>query len=102
MSRISTDLDCARDIITTYHQVNDSQAQGRIIQQTRLFQRNKELEQELGDLKEKYFVLQHALSDRDERLSRLNRQLIDRTLNMARLQEDYENAIYQLTSKKEG
>jgi predicted nucleic acid-binding Zn-ribbon protein len=96
------DVDCAKAILKTYHQVNDTPSNQNRIQRLKLGQKTKELEHELSALKEKYTLLQNELSNRDERLSRLNRQLIDRTSHMERLQEDFENAIYQLTNRKEG
>lgn len=101
MSNISTELDCARAILTTYHQVNDAPSNQNRLFRSKLHQKNKELEQELQGLKVKYTMLQNELSNRDKRLARLNRQLIDRTTHMTRLQEDFENAIYQLSNRKE-
>lgn len=112
MSNISLELDCARAILKTYHQVNDTplnQTRGLrplrppIEAQAGMSPADKEreqaLESEVTQLKEKYALLQHELSDRDERLARLNRQLEEGTNHMARLQEDYENVIYQLQRK---
>lgn len=99
MSNTSTELDCARAILSTYQQVHDAPSQRQRIFRSKLQQKNKELENELQSLKEQYLALQNELNSRDERLARLNQQLVDRTTNMARLQEDFENAIYQLTSK---
>jgi predicted nucleic acid-binding Zn-ribbon protein len=101
MSNTTTELDCARAILTTYHQVHDAPSNQQRILRTKLQEKNKELEQELQTLKDQYMILQNELSNRDERLARLNRQLIDRTTNMVRLQEDFENAIYQLTQHKD-
>ena len=87
----------AQDILKAYRQVDDKPLlNNRLNQQSRLFQKNKELETELQTLQEKYSTLQHELSNREERLARLNRQLNDRTLDYNRLQQDYENAIEQM------
>lgn len=96
MSNITTELDCAKAILTTYHQVHDAAPTHNRMFRSKLHQKNKELEQELLALKEKYVTLQNEIYKRDERLARLNRQLVDRTTHMVRLQEDFENAIYQL------
>lgn len=113
MGNISLELDCAKAILKTYHQVNDTH-----VNQTRTLKtmrsqvepmqvnpengngREKELENEVRVLKEKYAILQHELSDRDERLARLNRALQEGSSHMARLEEDYENVIYQLQRNK--
>ncbi len=100
MSNISTELDCARAILSTYHQVHDVPSANSRALHSKLHQKNKELEQELRMMKEKYTSLQSELSTKDERLARLNRQLIDRTTHMLRLQEDFENVLYQLTDGK--
>lgn len=100
MSNISTEVDCARAILSTYHQVHDVPSARSLALHTKLHQKNKELELELRTMKEKYTSLQNELSNKDERLARLNRQLIDRTTHMLRLQEDFENVIYQLTDGK--
>jgi len=113
MSNISLELDCARAILKTYHQVNDTSLnqthQARSLKPLRPQvesptepvdkEREKELENEVRVLKEKYAQLQHELSDRDERLARLNRALQEETSHIARLQEDYENVIYQMQRK---
>lgn len=95
-----SEIDCARAILSTYHQVHDAPSIQQRIFRSKLQQKNKELEQELQSLKDQYTKLQDELSNRDERLVRLNRQLIDRTSHMLQLQEDFENAIYQLTNRK--
>lgn len=102
MSNISIELDCAKAILKTYHQVHDTpNGQSRVLRpKTIPKSREHELEKELTLLKEKYTQLQDALSDRDERLARLDRQLLERSNNMAQLQEDFENAIYQLQNLK--
>ncbi len=90
------DLDCAKDILKTYHQVDDTAfASKRVSIQSRLFKKNKALEHELNALKEKYTALQSVLSDRDERLTRLDRQLNDRTLQMDQLREDFNHIVDQ-------
>lgn len=93
------DVDCAKAILKTYHQVNDTPANQRG-QRLKPGQKTKQLEHELSALKEKYIRLQNELSNREERLVRLNRQLVDRTTHIEQLQEDFENAIYQLTNRK--
>lgn len=105
MSNISLELG-AKAILKTYHQVNDTShggqnGQNRIIH-SKVLPKNREveLENELKELKEKYRDLQHQIGDRDERLARLNRRLEIESNHMARLQEDYENAIYQLTNRE--
>lgn len=100
MSNISTNQDSAKAILKTYHQVHDT-PNNQKTQQSKLYQKTKDLENELVALKEKYTALQNELSNRDERLARLNRQLIDRTTLMVRLQEDFEHAIHQLTNRKD-
>ena len=99
MNNMSIELDSARSILKTYHQVHDTKHGTRILR-SKLHQKNKELEHELTALKEKYTVLQKELFNRDERLAKLNRQLIDKSTYMTRLQEDFENAIYQLTKRE--
>lgn len=100
MSNIATELDCAKDILSTYHQVHDEPARQKTAVRSKLQAKNKALEEELLSLKEKYLRLQNELNHRDERLSRLNRQLIDRTTHIVRLQEDFEHAIQQFTGRK--
>ena len=108
MGNISLELDCARAILKTYHQVNDTSLnQTRSlkplrpqVETTQDKDREKELENEVKTLKEQYAILQQLLSASDERLARLNRELQEGTNNMARLQEDYENAIFQLQRNK--
>lgn len=111
MSNISLELDCAKAILKTYHQVHDtpynnSSSNNNNHQNKKALpkhppkNREVELENEVNQLKEQYKSLLHELSNRDERLIRLDRQLQDRTSHMARLQEDYENAIYQLTRRE--
>ena len=99
MSNISIEIDSARAILKTYHQVHDN-PQGARQGQTKHQNKNKTLEQDYNSLKEKYLILQNELNNREERLARLNRQLVDKTESMTRLQEDYENAIYQLTNRQ--
>lgn len=101
MSNIATELDCAKDILSTYQQVNDAPTRQSRAFRTKIQAKNKQLEEELLSLKEKYLHLQNELSHREERLSRLNRQLIDRTTHIVRLQEDFEHAIHQLTHRNE-
>lgn len=98
------DLDCAKDILKTYHQVDDTAfASNRISLQSRMHKKNKALEHELNALKEKYSALQRALSDREERLTRLDRQLNDRTMQMDQLREDFSHIVDQFghPTKKE-
>src|SRR6187455_563743 len=99
MSNISLESDYARAILKTYHQVNDTSYLQQRVQRTQTFQKTKELETELSELKEKYTRLQNELSNKDERLARLNRQLVERNSHIDRLQEDFENAIYQLNRR---
>lgn len=100
MRNTSIELDSARAILNTYQQVNDApNAQNRPVR-SKLHQKNKQLAEELNVLKEKYMVLKKELTQREERLARVNRQLIDKSARMERLQEDFENAIYQLTNIK--
>lgn len=101
MSNISLEIDCARAILKTYHQVHDTaQNQTRLVRPVKETDRATELENEINQLRAKYTTLQHELSDRDERLARLNRQLQENTSSMSRLQEDYQNVIDQLTQVK--
>ncbi len=99
MNNFSYELDSARAILKTYHQVYDTPDNQKRILKTKSQspQKNKDLEEELTFLQEKYSVLQNELSKRDEKIIKLNRQLVDRSNDMQRLQEDFENAIYQLT-----
>lgn len=97
MQHSSNELDSARAILTTYQQIHDDTTQQRKLARLKLQQKNKQLLSELCLLKQKYSILKKELMNREERLNRLNRQLIDKTAHMVRLQEDYENAIYQLT-----
>ncbi len=100
MSNSSIELDSARLILTTYRQVHDTPTGNRTLR-SKSQQKNKELREELHQLKEKYLVLQNELHNRDKRLANLSKELIDKTTYMARLQEDFENAICQLSQKKE-
>lgn len=108
MNNPSVDLDSARDILKTYREVNDppnAQAAQQANQQaqSKLHQKNKELENELSSLKEKYKLLQKQMIDTEEKKNRevekLNRKLLDNSHYTAKLQEDFENAIYQLTNR---
>lgn len=100
MRNTSIELDGARAILKTYQQVHDApNGQNRILR-SKLQQKNKELVDEINLLKEKYVILKKELQNREERLTRLNKQLVDKTSHIARLQEDFENAIYQLTHIK--
>lgn len=100
MSDFSVELNGARAILTTYHDVNDtSHANSTRYSQSpklKLQQKNRHLESELNILKEKYLVLQRELINRDKKLETLNSQLIDKTMYMTKLQEDFENAIDQI------
>lgn len=101
MGNTSIDLDGARAILKTYHQVHDAPNGHNRLMRSTLVRKNQELEQELNLLKDKYMVIQQELSNREERLARLSRQLIDRTAHFTQLQEDFENAIEQMTRRKE-
>lgn len=103
MANTSIELDSARAILSTYQQVNDSPYGNRLAQTAKKQKKNKEklLEQELSVLKEQYRTLQSELFNKEVRLEQLNRQLIDRSTYATRLQEDFENAIYLLTNRKE-
>jgi hypothetical protein len=116
MGNISIELDCAKAILKTYHQVNDttyatrknnsnrskisnsssSSVSSASKQSNKL--KTKELELELNELQEKYSMLQSELNSKEELLARVNRQLVDRTTHLEKLQEDFENAIYQFTN----
>ncbi len=98
MSNASIEFDSARAILSTYHQVNDTPQSNRILR-TKLQKKNKDLEQELTQLREKYLWLQNELMNRDKKLATLNRELVDKTSYVSQLQDDFENAIYQLTHK---
>lgn len=100
MSNSSIELDSARLILTTYRQVHDTPSDSRT-SRSKSQQTNKELRAELHQLKEKYLVLQNELHNRDKRLANLSKELVDKTAYMARLQEDFENAISQLTQRKD-
>ena len=100
MSNISIDIDSARSILSTYQQIHDNpSATGPRPARSKLHKKNKELESELLQLKEKYTVLQKELKTREKRLENLNQELIAKANSMSKLQEDFENAIYQLTQK---
>lgn len=101
MRNTSIELDSARAILSTYQQVHDESTIHKRLVRSKLHQKNKQLLNELSLLKEKYSILKKELMNRDERLNRLNNQLMDKTAHMVRLQEDYENAIYQLTKAEE-
>lgn len=100
MSDFSVELNGARAILTTYRDVNDtSHANSTRHPQPsklKLQQKNRHLESELNLLKEKYLVLQRELINRDKKVETLNGQLIDKTMNMTKLQEDFENALDQI------
>lgn len=109
-SNISIELDCAKAILKTYQQVNDtSYAQRKNkshcskIESKTISKPNKvkakELEVELTELQQKYSILLNELNSKEEMLARLNRQLQDRTTHLEQLQEDFENAIYQFNHK---
>lgn len=95
----STELDSAKAILSTYRQVHDNSQVNRVAS-TSLQQRNDELEKELNQLKEKYILLQRELVSRNKKLESLHQELSTKTTYMTRLQEDFENAIYQLSQKK--
>ncbi len=101
MHNTSFELDKARAILTTYRQVHDNSPPVNRINRSKLQQKNKELENELIQLKEKYTILQKELLNRNKRLESLHQELCDKTSYMSRLQEDFENAIYQLGQRKE-
>lgn len=108
-STISSELDCAKAILKTYQQVNDTSYRGRkskirpaintnskIIQKT---PKTKDLEVKLTELQEKYSLLLNELNSKEAMLTRLNRQLVDRTTHLEQLQEDFENVIGQFNHK---
>lgn len=98
---MSIEMDGARAILSTYRDVHDTPLANATAQTVRskLQQKNRNLESELNSLKEKYLVLQRELINRDKKLETLNNQLIDKTIHMTRLEEDFENAIEQLGKK---
>ncbi|HXH54178.1 MAG TPA: hypothetical protein VNK03_00320 [Gammaproteobacteria bacterium] len=98
---MSIEMDGARAILSTYRDVHDTpQANASPpTVRSKLQQKNRNLEFELNTLKEKYLVLQRELINRDKKLETLNNQLIDKTIYMTRLEEDFENAIEQLRTK---
>lgn len=102
MSNISIEMDCAKAILKTYHQVNDTSYALHKSKNNRSRSVNKmkskNLELEYNTLQEKYVMLQNELNLKEELLARVNRQLIDRTTHLEKLQEDFENAIYQFTN----
>ncbi len=98
---MSIEMDGARAILSTYRDVHDT-PQANVSAQTirlKLQQKNRKLESELNTLKEKYLILQRELINRDKKLETLNNKLIDKTIHMTRLEEDFENAIEQLGTK---
>lgn len=98
---MSIEMDGARTILSTYRDVHDT-PQANVSAQTirlKLQQKNRKLESELNMLKEKYLILQRELINRDKKLETLNNKLIDKTIHMTRLEEDFENAIEQLGTK---
>lgn len=98
MSDFSVDLNGARAILTTYHDVHDTSYANSTTPSLRskLQQKNRHLESELNLLKEKYLVLQRELINRDKKLETLNTELVDKTIYMTKLQEDFENVISQI------
>jgi len=99
VNNASLELDNARKILKTYRQVNDTpNNKPKKVIHSSLQKRNKELQEELSSIRAKFNQLEIEFQRREERLARLNRQLIDKTSDIARLQEDFENVIYQLTS----
>lgn len=99
MNNLSIEFDSARAILTTYQQIRDNSGKEPVAR-SKKHQKNKALESELQKLKEQYLLLQNELINRDKKLLHLNRELSDKTSAMIQLQEDFENAIYQLTQKK--
>ena len=99
LNKASFEIDSARAILSTYQQVNDNPQGNRLIR-SKLQKRNKTLEIENTQLKEKNAVLQRELIYRDKKLLELHQQLFEKNTAMARLQEDFENAIYQLSHGK--
>lgn len=107
-SHLSLDLDCAKAILKTYQQVNDTsyaqQKNMKVQTRSKLNSKNgkvkiKDLEVEFQALQEKHTLLLKVLNSKEEMLTRLNRQLTDRTTDLERLQEDFEHAIYQFNNK---
>ncbi len=109
-SNISIDLDCAKAILKTYQQVNDTtygqhknkNHRPKTTHKTyraKAKESQKDLQVELNQLQEKYTLLQCELSSKEELVARLNRQLSDRTMHLEQLQADFENAIYQFNHK---
>lgn len=110
-SNISIELDCAKAILKTYQQVNDTSYAQRKHSRTHRSKtepaiatkpnkaKAKTLEFELTELQQKYSILLNELNSKEEMLARLNRQLQDRTTHLEQLQEDFENVIYQFNHK---
>ncbi len=100
MDNTSFEINSARAILSTYQQINDTPNTQKIVRPN-LHKRNKELIHELHQLKEKYLVLQNELTNRDKKLANLNKELMDKASYASQLQDDFENAIYQLANKKD-
>jgi hypothetical protein len=102
MSNFSMGMDGARAILSTYRDVYDVPQKSTMTDTLRsqLNQKNKHLASELNTLKEKYLLLQRELINRDKKVADLNGQLVEKTLYITRLQEDFENAIEQLGCSK--
>lgn len=100
MNNTYLEVDYARDILQTYRRVNDVPKNKAPFMRTDLQQKNRELENELNTLRERYTLLRNELNNKDEHLARLNHELTERTNDMLQLQEDFENAIYQFSHKK--
>lgn len=99
VNNASVEVDNARKILKTYHQVHDTPSVGKPKKGSFsvLQEKNRELQKELSAIREKYTQLQVEYARREERLLNLNRQLVDKTSDITRLQEDFENAIFQLS-----
>ncbi len=99
MDNVSIEFDGARAILSTYQTVNDA-PYATTAARLKLQKKNKELTSELKLLKEKYMALQCELLSRDKRLANLKTELVDKTSYLSKLQEDFENALYQLKKDK--
>ena len=99
MKNNSIDLTGIKEILNTYQQVHDNNLP-KLINRSALKQKNRELESELNNLKIRYTELQNELKSREKKLSNLSQQLVDQNYHMSKLQDDFENVIFQISQNR--
>lgn len=105
MNNLSIDLESAKTILSTYREVHDTPPANNDTgpgpgARSSLQRKNKELQTELNELKEKYLLLQRELINRNKKLEHLSQDLTEKTIYMEKLREDFEHALYQLAQRK--